>query len=118
MLPNINLKRWREPCIQNPGADLRSARFERSDVFGIQLFDALLDARSQAIPGNKLTVGVGRRAAAARDANAGSGQAADHFAKGRVFASDLVQVLQAEIFKPRDAHCQCILSSESWVLLS
>jgi hypothetical protein len=47
-LPNLGLKVGREPCLQNPGADLRSARFQGAQIFGIQLLDAFLDALGQA----------------------------------------------------------------------
>ena len=50
----------------------------------------------------KVAVSLGRRRKAARHADAGAGELADHFAKRRILAADLLDVIHAQLFKVDD----------------
>src|SRR5574341_908253 len=104
----VSLKIRTERLLEDPGADLRSAFGKRADVFRIEAAQALFDAPGQVA--EEFAESLGRGGKPARNANPGGGEAAHHFAQRGVLAADLLEVLEAEVFKPRYAHSFGILS--------
>jgi hypothetical protein len=95
--------------LDDPRPDLGAARGQGADILRIEAAQALLDPAGQIA--EELAEGVGRGGEAARDADAGRRQAADHLAERGILSADLGQVREAEIFKPRYAHSFGILAS-------
>jgi hypothetical protein len=82
----------RKRGFEDPLADLRPAGSERGYIVRIELLKALVDPPIQAIGGKKLPKGLRGGGEAARNADSGRGQAADHLAERGVLAADLLEV--------------------------
>ena len=89
----------RERGIHDPLADLGTAGGECVDVFDIERVEGGVDLVIEAALRQEIAVGLRRGREAARHANAGISQLADHFAKRRILAADLFNVVHAQFFK-------------------
>ena len=76
----------------DPGADLGAGGGERAHVVGVERGEPLGDAPRQAAFGEEGAKRVRRGREAARHADAGLAQLADHFAEGGVLAADRLDV--------------------------
>src|SRR2546423_12569696 len=98
MRSNIELEIGRERRLLDPGADLPAAGREGVDVFAVEALQLLVDALTELVGAEELAEGIGRGGEAARHADAGRGKRGAHFTQRGVFATDLREVCQPQIF--------------------
>src|SRR5574341_2113811 len=98
---------WKR-LVEKPGTDLCAAFRERAHVFRIETAQALVDAPGQVA--QEFAECLRRGGKPPRDTDPGRGEAAHHLAQRGILAADLLEVLEAEVFKPRYAHSFGILS--------
>ncbi len=92
LAPHLGFERRGQRLGLDPGADLGAGGGERAHVVGVERGEAFGDAPRQAAFGEKGPKRVRRGREAARHANAGLAQLADHFAEGSVLAADRLDV--------------------------
>src|SRR4051794_7222728 len=84
--------------LENPRAHLLAAGGKRAHVAAIERAQTLFDALAEAIGSEEFAERFGGGGEAARHADPGRSQAADHLAERGVLAADPLQVGHAEIF--------------------
>ena len=83
----------------DPLADLGAGACKRAHVVGVERLQARGDALGQAAELQELAERVRGRREAARDADAGGGQLADHLAEAGILAADDVDVGHPQLFE-------------------
>ena len=102
LAPHLGLERRRQRLRLDPAADLGAGLGERAHVVGVERGEPLGDAPRQAAFGEEGAKRVRRRREAARHADAGLAQLADHFAEGGVLAADRLDVGHSQGVEPGD----------------